>query len=284
VTAARAERTVQELAASRRELVGAVTRQVAFSVEQMGMTPADAAARARARLASDPDDRAADQVSWYELANLIEHDSERGEAAWQRGKDEAGQELATGFRAARSLERSVDGRPYERAQFAAVLTALRTALEPRDALEELLVQQLACAHDLQLRWQTLVVQRMESEVWQAERDRRRALEEMSPAQRERHQRREGWLPPRVAEAEALDQAVLMADRYQRAFLRLMKAFRDNRRLFGSLVVAGGQINIGERQVNVAPVVAPRPAPVRARPVRRVPTRGRTGVGVHKPRS
>jgi hypothetical protein len=30
----------------------------------------------------------------------------------------------------------------------------------------------------------------------------------------------------------------------------MKAFRDNRRLFDSLIVAGGQVNIGERQVNI----------------------------------
>jgi hypothetical protein len=46
---------------------------------------------------------------------------------------------------------------------------------------------------------------------------------------------------------------MIADRYQRSFLRLMKAFRDNRRLFGTLVAAGGQVNIGEQQVNVTPV-------------------------------
>ena len=269
VTATRQERAIQELAASRRELVGAVTRQVAFSVEQMGMTPADAGARARERLASDPDGRDAGQVAWFELANLVEHDTERGEAAWQRLKDEAALELATGFRASRSLERPVSGRPYERAQFAAVLTGLRTALDPRDGLEELLIQQLACAYDLQLRWQALAVQRMEEGVWQGERDRRRALETMGPAQRERYQSDSGWLPPRIAETEALDQAVLTADRYQRSFLRLMKAYRDQRRLVGSLVVAGGQVNIGERQVNIGQGPAPRPARVRSGPVRRV---------------
>ena len=102
------------------------------------------------------------------------------------------------------------------------------------------------------------MQRMATEAWQGERDKRRALEDMSPAQRERHQRAEGWLPPRVGEAEATEQAATMADRYQRAFLRLMKAFRDNRRLFGSLVVAGGQVNIagGPQQVNVVTPAAP----------------------------
>jgi len=42
-----------------------------------------------------------------------------------------------------------------------------------------------------------------------------------------------------------------ADRYQRAFLRLLKAYRDNRRLFSMLVVTGGQVNVGERQMNIA---------------------------------
>jgi hypothetical protein len=44
----------------------------------------------------------------------------------------------------------------------------------------------------------------------------------------------------------------MADRFQRQFLRLMKAFRDQRRLLGTVVVAaGGQLNVGEQQVNLA---------------------------------
>ena len=54
-----------------------------------------------------------------------------------------------------------------------------------------------------------------------------------------------------AQADAIEQTVVIADRYQRAFLRLLKAFRDNRRLFGMLVVTGGQVNVGERQLNVA---------------------------------
>jgi hypothetical protein len=45
--------------------------------------------------------------------------------------------------------------------------------------------------------------------------------------------------------------VAIADRYQRSFLRLLKAYRDTRRLVGTLVVAGGQVNIGEQQLNVA---------------------------------
>jgi len=135
---------------------------------------------------------------------------------------------------------------------------------------------MAAAHELYLRWQAVAVQRIEHGVWQGERDKRRALEDMTPAQRERYQQDTGWLPPRVGETEALDQAVLTADRYQRAFLRLAKAFRDNRRLFGALVVAGGQVNLAAGpQVNVQQEAPPRPARVRPRPVaRRTRTRTR----------
>lgn len=70
---------------------------------------------------------------------------------------------------------------------------------------------------------------------------------------ERDARQRGeWQPPRLSDAEAVDRAALMADRFQRQFLRLMRAYRDQRRLLGSVVVAaGGQLNVGQQQVNVA---------------------------------
>jgi hypothetical protein len=150
-----------------------------------------------------------------------------------------------------SLERRVNGTPLERAQYLAIVEALFEALQPRDGLEHLLIHQMASAYEQQLRWQAMASHRIEEETWQGERDMRRALERMSPRQREQHQDREGWLPPRLTDAEAIEQAVMIADRYQRSFLRLVKAFRDNRRMFASLVVAGGQVNIGERQLNIA---------------------------------
>lgn len=159
-------RAIQELAAARREMVAAVTRQIRFSIEQLQLSPQEAAARVREWLAHAPADQEADQVTWFDLAGLIEHDPERGQAAWQTLKDEARQELATGFRAARTLEPPVTGRPYERAQVMVIVEALRQALEPRDVLEELLVQHMASAYELNLRWQALVVRRMETEVWQ----------------------------------------------------------------------------------------------------------------------
>jgi hypothetical protein len=40
----------------------------------------------------------------------------------------------------------------------------------------------------------------------------------------------------------------MQDRFQRQFLRLMKCYRDGRRLIASMTVHGGQVNVAEQQV------------------------------------
>ena len=50
---------------------------------------------------------------------------------------------------------------------------------------------------------------------------------------------EGWLPPRQSDAEALEQAVMIADRYQRQVLRLLRAFRDMRRVRETVVMTVG---------------------------------------------
>ncbi len=245
------ERAGAELAASQRELVATITRQIDFYVAGYGLSPTEAAAKARDLGLNVPEDRSPDQISWFDLSNLMEADSERGRALWVSVKAAAQEELVTGIRLARSVEAQVGGRPYERAQVLAIAAALRTALAPRDGLEELLIHQMACAYELHLRWQEVAVRRGKQEAWHGDRDRRRELERMRPAQRERYEAMEGWVPSRVSDAEAIEQAVMIAERYQRAFLRLLAAFRETRRLVGILVVAEGQINIGEQQVNVA---------------------------------
>ena len=246
-----AERALAELAASRRELVATIARQIDFYVAGYGLSPTEAAAKARGLVLHAPEDRPPDEMSWYDLSTLLEVDPERGQALWGSVKAVAEEELARGIRSARSVEAQVEGRPYKRAQVLAIAAALRTALAPRGGLEKVLIHQMACAYELHLRWQEVAVRRGESEAWHGDRDRRRELENMSPARRERYQAMEGWVPPRLSHAEAIEQAVMIAERYQRSFLRLLTAFRETRRLVGTLVVAGGQVNIGEQQVNVA---------------------------------
>ncbi len=259
-------RELAEMVAARRDLVAATARQIDAYVEHHGLSAREAAAKARATGPIDPADLVPEQVGWREVASALEADPERGQALWQAIKADAARELATGFRAGRSLEPG-DGSPHGRARYKAIVDWLEAALEPRNGLEHLLVQQMASAHELHLRWTARAVQRAELDAWHGDQDRKRELARMSPAQRERYEAYEGWAPPRLSDAEALDQAVLIADRYQRSFLRLLKAFRDTRRVIGAVVVGeGGTLNVaaGPQQVNVVPAPAVRQRKARAK--------------------
>jgi hypothetical protein len=61
----------------------------------------------------------------------------------------------------------------------------------------------------------------------------------------------GWKSPYQYEANAVDQAHRLADGYNRQFLRVLRQLRDLRR-YAPVIIQnnGGQVNIGEQQVNV----------------------------------
>jgi hypothetical protein len=81
----------------------------------------------------------------------------------------------------------------------------------------------------------------------------------------------GWEPPRLSEAQAVEQAMGMVERFQRIFTRTLRALCDVRRRPLAVVVQGaGQVNIAEQQVNVAGQDAAKAAE-------------RAGVGVRAPR-
>src|SRR5437016_788194 len=71
-----------------------------------------------------------------------------------------------------------------------------------------------------------------------------------------------WMPPLASELQAAEQAMEMVDRWNRIFLRNLRALRDLRRYAPAVnIVNAGQVNIGDQQVNVAnSAVAPPPAP------------------------
>jgi len=63
----------------------------------------------------------------------------------------------------------------------------------------------------------------------------------------------GWttyLPPRVKEAEYVERALKMADRYQRMSMLSLRALRDLRRYTPRIMIHNqGQVNIGQQQAN-----------------------------------
>jgi len=174
-------------------------------------------------------------LGWHHVSAEWARDGAAGQAMWEGIKRAAREELAAGKAGAEAVE-GYQSRPVERAQYLAVRAALAEGLGPRNGAEWLLVDGMAGAWTMHLRWLA-----------------KHAKTESLDARRvEQDTRRDGdWQPPRLNEAAAVDRAALMADRFQRQFLRLMKAFRDQRRLLGPVVVAaGGQLNVAERQLNL----------------------------------
>src|SRR5215212_1430314 len=178
------------------------------------------------------DDRAAADVSWYDLTDEMTRDHDAGMALWGRAKQAATNELAVGHTGAVAVEPYHAG-PWQRAQFFAVRAALADGLQPRNGMERLLLDGMAQAWTMHLHWVGKHAKTESLDAWRVERDSRERGE---------------WQPPRLGDAEAVDRAAQMADRFQRQFLRLMKCYRDGRRLGVSMTVTGGQVNVAEQQV------------------------------------
>jgi hypothetical protein len=176
-----------------------------------------------------------DEVTWAGLENIAERDPERAQQRWEEVKQAAREELRCGHRAARAVEGG--GRTlWERARFLAVRAELSEAWQPRDALEQQLIDQLA-------QWQSLLF------VWQQALTAWTAVAGCDP--RPRGKRQADREPPRLTESEALHRAAAMVERCQRMYLLTLKALQEQRRAGGRVVIRrAAQVNIGQHQVNV----------------------------------
>jgi hypothetical protein len=177
-----------------------------------------------------------DQVSWYELEYIAERNPELATQCWRKMKQAALQELQSGHRASRVME-GFNSDPWERAQFIALRRELINAWQPRNGIERQLIDTMAQAQTAIFFWQERLTLRASLDPMQEKLDIKK---------------HRGWNPPRVSEAEALEQAAAMVDRFNKIFLRTLRALRDLRRYAATVVVQNaGQVNVGGQQVNVA---------------------------------
>jgi hypothetical protein len=176
-----------------------------------------------------------DEVSWYTLHFLGRSDPALALRRWEEVQRAARAELRSGHRAARAVEGAVYT-CWGRAQFLALRAELAEAWRPRDAQEWLLLDQMAQFQTLMERWQQAL-----------------AASTMLDGAGPRRRRRPARPPeaPRVSEAEAAELAAAMVERFQRLYLRALKALQDRRRSGPPVVVRrAGQVNVGAQQVNV----------------------------------
>ena len=221
------------------ELERAIVEAQAFYQTHLGMPSAEALLAVHELTETDRE-RAltapAHGIGWLLLDRLTEHDPALADVTWQRILDTARDELGSGHRAARALE--WQGDPWQRAQFLALRDGFVEEYQSRGGIEERLVDAAAQAFGEYLNWLTVLHLRTTVEVrreeWQAS-------------------QRRNWEPPRVSDAEAVEQAAQMVERFHRLFVRSLKALKDWRRNPAPMLVQTQQVNVAEQQVNVAAI-------------------------------
>jgi hypothetical protein len=236
---ATANPTDAEIATVARRLAEAYSANVRWRMQELKEEVTEADRRVRAN--DDPEwqrralDQPSDQVSWGSIGSLMELDPEAGWAVWERVKAEASDELASGHRAAVAI--CWDDAPWKRAQFLAIRQAFIDEWQPRGGIELTLIDQMAQAHSLYLHW-------IEQAHIQASLEGTKQQREIGRTGR--------WQPRTLGTAEALDQSAQMAERWQKLFVRALRALRDLRRHAPPVVLAGpgSQVNVGQQQVNM----------------------------------
>jgi hypothetical protein len=180
--------------------------------------------------------RPPEELMWVDLHRLARKNPELSLAHWETMKRTALENLRSGHRAAEAVETVVDN-PWQRACFLALREDLAAEWQPGNGIERQLIDTMAQAQTSYLFWLRILTERGTLE-------RALNLGEM--------QENAKWVAPRVEDAAALEQAAAMADRFNRIFLRTLRALRDLRRYAGTVIVQnGGQVNVAQhQQVNV----------------------------------
>src|SRR4029450_4391696 len=93
-----------------------------------------------------------DQGSWFDLNALERRDPAAAATRGAEIKESARGEARSGHRAARSLE-SASSTCWGRARFLAICAELSEAWQPRDALEQMLIDQMAVYQAQVWEWQ-----------------------------------------------------------------------------------------------------------------------------------
>lgn len=226
------------------ELAHAYQQMSAMYFEQLHFSSGDADQATRG-LDQTPDQaledlvriraRAPDQVTWFDLQRLVNHDPDEMIAAWAHLRAEARAELASGHRTAHALE--WNGRPLDRARFLAIRDSFRDTSPPQNGIEAALVDTAAEAFSDFLQWTELLHTQAGSEV---------------AGERDSLERHGSWSPARLSSVEAIEHSSKMVERAHKRLLQTIKMLHDLQRTRATIFVGGGaQINVGQQQVNVA---------------------------------
>lgn len=150
-------------------------------------------------------------------------------------------ELAIGTRAAGVVVCGLDETDLELARFRALLDRLQQDWNPRPGIESALIYMLVQIITAWERWLERHLTQQSLEI--------HAVTAVERKAEERYYGR--YWPERLDEAASLELSANMADRFNKMFMRTLRALRDLRRLSPQVVVqSAGQVNVAEQQVAI----------------------------------
>lgn len=174
-----------------------------------------------------------DKISWDDI-ECLETESESLQV-WKWVMEKKRERLELGETAAMVVE-GYCPRPSERAEFLAIRQGVIDEWKPRGGLELTLIDTFVSALYMHRLWLDQHVQRATT----------RAV-----IQRSDLKERGGWRPAFSWEEENTARAVEVADRFHKMAMRTLRALRDLRRYAPAISIqSAGQVNIGEKQVNL----------------------------------
>ncbi len=171
---------------------------------------------------------APERVSWEHLEKMQDSEPQQAWEKWDSILTYVEQRLQGGIMGAAAVGNAT---PFQQAEYQAVRDELGIEWQPRNGIERTLIEQMAMAHVQLLRWQQRMIYLLGSDEWETPKN-------ADP------------LPLRVTTAQAVEQAGQMADKFSRIFLRTLRALQNMRRV-PIIVQNAGQVNVGEKQINVS---------------------------------
>ncbi|MDX6269894.1 MAG: hypothetical protein QOD28_1117 [Acidobacteriota bacterium] len=192
-----------------------------------------------------------DWIDFRDLSELNSFSSVMAENVWEVIKREARDEFESGHLAANAFQ-PVDylKDAWTRARYLGLRESFATEWQPRGGIELSMIDAMAQAFFQLQYWTEQAVKRA----------RTKPREESHEYQRWKQYQRDAktdswkyghWDIPYVKEQDAIEQATVMADRWQRMYFRAVRQLRDWRRYTPQVTINNPQqVNIGE-QVNVA---------------------------------
>lgn len=214
---------------------------IAFLEKHYKVTREEAIARAGEDVVGDEERRAelaampARDVRWYTIDRVMEFDEKAALAKWEEIKRQARLELEGGQR---SVEAMGYDDPWKRAQYFALRRSFSEEWRPRGGIERALIEQMAQTYSEWMEWLEHY-QRLQSREYRG-------------TEPEGYDSRDYYCTPRLSQTEYLDRVLRTAERFQRMFMRSLRALRDLRRYVGPVTIHNaGPLSVGgNQQVNV----------------------------------